>query len=240
MSNNSSTPNPAIGYLISLFSASVGVASLYNSNRSLGLIFIGIALISAMIAGFQAIARRNPTVATLIFISIAFGAFFLGNYSAAISGSQRSDTSKSFPTETSAPATFNPAKDQLSQAAANKLVQSWLDARSSIFGPPFDQEKLKQLTTDALYKDANNNMARLKSKRNSIGFSPYTTKVIAFSPSNKTPFLVVEVQGDYYYDGSPHFDNDTYTYIFTKKEAGWKITNYIACDILTQRCEQPK
>ncbi len=233
MSNNPGTINP-FGLVISVASLVVAIMSLYDKNPGLGIPCIAIFVFSAGFIGFQAIARRDPTLATLIFIAIAAATFFLGNYSAAVSEPQKSSVSKAIATSNSQE---NTAKDQFNQQDADKLVQSWLKAKSSILGDSFDQDQLRKLTTGSLYKDVNNVIYSLKSKGESYRFRSYTTKPLLFSSGSKTAFLVVEVSGEYSYNDLPfRKDEKTYTYVFSKEGSYWKITNYVKCDILTHRC----
>lgn len=240
MSNNMGTPNPIFSVLIPLLSIGVAMASLYNSKPSLAVPFICIFIISLAVAAFQAVARRNPTAAALIFILVAISAFFLGSsYSTIVSVPQKASTGKPSSTISFTSPTTDNEENQLTQEEAGRLVKSWLKAKSQILGDSFDQEKLKQLATGMLYKDVNNQIYSLKREGNSYRFRSYTTKTVLFSSGSRAAFLIVEVQGEYSYNGSPFSqDNDTYTYIFEKKESDWKITNYVGCNILVSRCEQ--
>ena len=63
-----------------------------------------------------------------------------------------SESSQQASSAQSSPSTSEPASPSLSQQEATKLIESWLQAKERIFGPPFDRQLLAKLTTGERYR----------------------------------------------------------------------------------------
>jgi ARC6-like, IMS domain len=124
------------------------------------------------------------------------------------------------------------------QSKAEKLVKSWLDAKSKIFSPPFDRNLVKTLTTGPLYLDitkSNGSIDWLQSNNSYYSYSKLSIdKVWTFSSSGSRPSMKVTISEDrilYGKNGKPDANESgastaNWVYFFIQEDGIWKIHDY--------------
>lgn len=129
----------------------------------------------------------------------------------------------------------NTSSSSLTQAEAAELVTRWLESKPKIFGPPFDENLLRQLTTGKTYE---NNLGSIAWLRNNGYRYVYTTSRIenvwSFFSSSSEPFITVSVYEDLTLYSPRGIDRSksgastrNFIYYFAKDSNGqWKISDY--------------
>lgn len=119
-----------------------------------------------------------------------------------------------------------------------KLRLIWLNSKSKIFAPPFDQSLIKSLTTGPLYADLtkpNGPIDWLKSNNSYYSYSGASIdRVSAFSSQGGRPSLKVTISEDrvlYGRNGKPDPNESgrstkTWIYFFIREDGTWKIHDY--------------
>lgn len=129
----------------------------------------------------------------------------------------------------------SPSASSLTQSQAIELVTQWLSAKPKIFGPPFDKNLLRQLTTGNTYRDNLGSIDWLQGNGYRYSYSvSRVDDVWSFVTSDTSPFIKVSVYEDLTLYSPRGIDRSksgaskkNFIYYFSKDVDGqWKIADY--------------
>lgn len=145
------------------------------------------------------------------------------------------------PEPQSQPSVASTSTESISQEQAVNLVTQWLQAKSQILAPPFDQQLVAKLTTGELYQDltqANGVIAWLKNNQAYYRFGVQKLEAVnKFAASGNKATLEVNVTEErtLYQNGKiepnqTDFQTRLMRYTLESQSGQWKITDYKTVD----------
>ena len=125
----------------------------------------------------------------------------------------------------------------LSRDEALQIVQNWYQAKSHIFGFPFDKSLVEQYATGKLYQDTlkpNGSIDWLQSNSSYYTYdNSQINKILSFQNSGYQPSLVVNISKELHLHGPKGIGwnrsktyNSDFVYFFSKNNGVWKISEY--------------
>lgn len=171
--------------------------------------------------------------------SLYQGSFEIGNGYRVLREISRTQPAELHSGNTSNAAPTTSVQQALTQNEAEVIINRWLSAKSSIFGPPFDRNLLGQLAMGNTYQDNLGSIAWLQNNGYRYSYSASRIQNIwSFVTSNTTPSIKVSIYEDLTLHSPRGIDRSksgastrNFTYYFARDIDGqWKISDYRRSD----------